>query len=119
MVFRIHSWSVLCLVFCLASENSLNCTSGLVLLFFLVRCLRRFLRPDFLELTFSMTSVTSTALKLKFVYVTSFLLLGQLCDLTHLKKKNDFLTHLWNLKFTVYGTLNLLKIKKLLVKDQQ
>ena len=33
-----------------------------------------------------MTSVTSTALQLKFVCVTSFLLLGQLRDLTHLKK---------------------------------
>ena len=37
---------------------------------------------DFLELT----SVTSIALQLKFMYVTSFLLLGQLRDLPHLKK---------------------------------
>ena len=32
---------------------------------------------DFLELTCSMTSVASTALRLNFVYVTSFLLLDQ------------------------------------------
>ena len=34
MVFPIHSLSVLGLVFCLFDENSLNCTSGLVLLCF-------------------------------------------------------------------------------------
>ena len=37
--------------------------------------------PDFLELTFSMISVSSTALQLQFVFVTSFLLLDQLRDL--------------------------------------
>ena len=47
-----------------------------------------FVFPDFLELTFSMTSVTSTDLLLKFVFVTSFLLLGQFHDLPH--SKNDF-----------------------------
>ena len=35
-----------------------------------------------------MTSVTSTALQLKLVFVTSFLLLGKLCDLPH--SKNGF-----------------------------
>ena len=54
--------------------------------------------PDFLELIFPMTSVTSsTALQLKFVFVTLFLHLGQLRDLPH--SKNDFWTHLWNFKF--------------------
>ena len=54
---------------------------------FSIRCLHRgFLRPDFLEMTFPMTSVTSTALQLKFVYVTSLVLLGQLRDLPHAKK---------------------------------
>ena len=42
----------------------------------------RFLGINLLELT----SVTSIALQLKFVYVTSFLLLGQLRDLPHSKK---------------------------------
>ena len=42
--------------------------------------------PDFLESTFSMTSVTSTDLQLKLVCVTSFLLLGQLRDLPHSKQ---------------------------------
>ena len=37
-------------------------------------------------LIFSMTSVTSTALQLKFVCVTSFLLLGRLRDLPHSAK---------------------------------
>ena len=36
MVFPIHSYSVLGLVFCLVNENFLNCTSGLVLLCFFV-----------------------------------------------------------------------------------
>ena len=55
--------------------------SGIVPAMFLIRRLRRwFLRPDFL--TFSRNSVTSNALQLKFVYVTSFvLLLDQLRDL--------------------------------------
>ena len=44
--------------------------------------------PDFLESTSSITSVTSAALQLQFVFVTSFLLLGQLRDLPH--SKNDF-----------------------------
>ena len=44
-----------------------------------------------------MTSVTSTALQLNIVSVTSFLLLGQLRDLPSLKKMNSELT---------YGTLN-------------
>ena len=45
---------------------------------FLLRGLHRwFLPPDFLELAFSLTSVTSTALQLQFVSVTSFLLLSQ------------------------------------------
>ena len=70
--------SVLSLVFRLVDKNSLNCTSGIVLLCFLIRRLhRQFLQPDFLELTFALNSVTSTALQLKFVCVTSFLLLGQ------------------------------------------
>ena len=63
-----------------------------------------FLRPDFLELnfslasvTFSLASVTSTALQLKFVCVTSFLLLGQLRDLSHSKKTSEL----------TLGTLNL------------
>ena len=47
-----------------------------------------------------MTSVTSTALHLKFIYVTSFLILGQLRDLPHSKK--DFWAHLWNFKFYDY-----------------
>ena len=37
--------------------------------------------PDFLEWTFSMTSLTSTAVQLKFLFLASFLLLGQLRDL--------------------------------------
>ena len=53
-------------------------------MFFLIRRRHRgFLRPEFLQLTLSMTSVTSTAFQLKFVCVTSFLLLGQLRDLPH------------------------------------
>ena len=36
MVFQIHSLSVLGLVVCYFNENSLNCTSGLVLLCFFV-----------------------------------------------------------------------------------
>ena len=39
-----------------------------------------------LNLIFSMTSVTSTALELKFVCVTSFLLLVRLRDLPRSKK---------------------------------
>ena len=58
-------------------------------------------KPDFLELSFSMTSVTSTALQLTFVCVTSFLLLDQLCDLPHSKKMTSELT---------YGTLSVMNI---------
>ena len=47
-----------------------------------------------------MTSVTSAALHLKFVFVTSFLLLGQL---------RDFLTQKMISELT-YGTLNFMKI---------
>ena len=66
---------------------------------FLIRRLHRwFLRRDFLLLTFSMTSVIFTALQLKFVYVMSFLFLGQLCDLAHSKK---WLLNLWNFKFNL------------------
>ena len=65
---------------------------------FLIRRLHRlFLRPDFLELTFSRSSVKSTALQLKFAFVTSFLFLGQLRDLPQAKKK--WLLNLWNFKF--------------------
>ena len=52
---------------------------------------------DFLELTFSVTFVASTALQLKFVFVTSFLLLGQLRDMPHSKKW--LLNSLWNFEF--------------------
>ena len=69
--------------------------SSFVFLLRLTDC--RFNFPDFLELTFSLTSVTATALQLKFVSVTSFLLLGQLRDLPH--QKNDFWSLLWNFKF--------------------
>ena len=44
-----------------------------------------------------MTSVTSTGLQFKFVYVTSFLLLGQMRGFSPLKKMTSELT---------YGTLN-------------
>ena len=44
--------------------------------------------PDFMELTVSMTSLTSTALQLRFVFLKSFLLLVQWRDL--LNSKNDF-----------------------------
>ena len=84
MVFPIHSLFILGLVFCLVNESSLNCTSGIVLLCFLIcRLHRRFLRPGFSKLTFSMNSVTSTPLHLKFVCLTPFQLLGQLRDLPH------------------------------------
>ena len=60
--------------------------SGIVLLCFLLpQQISVSSYPDFLELTFS---VTSTALQLKVVFVTSFLLLGQLHDLPH--SKNGF-----------------------------
>ena len=70
--------------------DCLNCFAGFVLLCFFIS-FNRFVSscPDFLELTFSMTSVTSTALELKFGFVTSFLLLDQLRYLPH-SKKNDF-----------------------------
>ena len=45
MVFPIHSYSVLGLVFCLVNENFLNCTSGLVLLCFFISSSRFLLRP--------------------------------------------------------------------------
>ena len=44
MVFPIHSKSVLGLVFCLVNENSLNCTSGLVLLCLFISSSRFLLR---------------------------------------------------------------------------
>ena len=55
--------------------------------------------PDFLELTFSMTSVTSTALQLKFVFVT-FAFRSIVCP-TSLKKMTSELT---------YGTLSFMNI---------
>ena len=58
-----------------------------------------------LPLTFSI-SVTITALQLKFVRVSSFLLLGQLRELPH--PKSDFWNHLINFKL----------FENLLVKDQ-
>ena len=69
-------------------------------MFFLIRRLNRwFLRPDFLELTFSITLVASTALKLNFLYVTSFLLLGQ-----NLNKKMTSQLSYWTLNFlNIYG----------------
>ena len=71
---------------------------------FLIRRLHRwFLRRDFLQLTFSMTSVIFTALQLNFVYVMSFLFLGQLCDLAHSKK---WLLNLWNFKFYEHLLVN-------------
>ena len=54
-----------------------------------------------------MTSVTSTALQLKFVFVRSFLLLGQLRDLPH--SKNDF--------ERTYGTLNFMNIYQIKVNS--
>ena len=76
-----------------------------------MECLARFSRhefwhfliswnPDFLELIFSMTSETATALHLKFVFVTSFLLSGQLRDLAHSKMTSEL----------TYGTLNIMNI---------
>ena len=84
MIFRIHSESVLGLVVCLVIENSFELYVRTWLLCFLIRRLHRwFLRLDVLEFTSSTTSVT-TALQLKFVCVTSFLLSGQLYDLPRL-----------------------------------
>ena len=54
--------------------------------------------PAFLELTFSMTSLNSTAFQLKFVFVTSFLLLGKLRDLSHSKKMTSEIMELMELK---------------------
>ena len=54
-----------------------------------------------------MTSVTSTALQLKFVFVTSFLLLGHLRDVPY--SKIDFWNHLMNFNF----------YEHLLVEDQK
>ena len=54
MGFPIHSLSVQGLMLCLANDNSLNCMSGLVRLCFLIRRLYRwFLRPEILEMIFS------------------------------------------------------------------
>ena len=75
-------------------------------MFFLIRRLHRwFLRRDFLELTFSMTSVTSTTLPLKFVrdVISAFSSIAWLTS-----QKNHFRTHLWNFNF----------YEHLLVKDQ-
>ena len=58
--------------------NLLNC--------FIYHALAPYLSRTYLSrlsLTFSMTSVTSTALQFKFVCVTSFMLLGWLRDLPH------------------------------------
>ena len=73
------------------SRESITDIIGDIMVFsFLIRRLHQwFLRPEFLELTFSISVIS--ALELKFVCVTSFvLLLGRLRDLPHLK--NDF----WN-----------------------
>ena len=56
--------------------------------------------PDFLELTVSMTSLTSTALQLRFVFLRSFLLLVQLRDLPNSKMTSEL----------TYRTLNFMKI---------
>ena len=85
---------------CLVKENSLNCTSGLVFFYFVVSI------DDSYHLTswnfwnswtFSMASVTSTALQLQFVSVTSFLLLSQLSDLP--PQQNECRFHLWIFKY--------------------
>ena len=55
-------------------------------IFFILKQIFVLSYPDFLELTFSMTSVTLLLCSFKFVFVTSFLLLGLLRDLPHSKK---------------------------------
>ena len=54
-----------------------------------------------------MTSVTSSALQLKFVCVTSFLLLDQLRDLPHSKMTSEL----------TYGTLNFINIFQLKINS--
>ena len=86
MVFPIHSKSILGLVFCLVNEKSLNCTSGLVLL-----CLFNSSSPSMIFATMDISISVTSALRLKFVCVTSFvLLLGQLRDLPHSKMTSEF-----------------------------
>ena len=63
--------------------------------FFLIRRLhRRFLRPGFLELTFSLTSVTSTALQWKLCTWRHFCF--HVNCVTYPTKKIDFWSHLWD-----------------------
>ena len=73
------NWSI----YLFNSREAIAAIIGNIVVFLIRRLHRLFLRPDFLELTFSTTLVISTALQLKFVSVTSFLLFGQLRDLPH------------------------------------
>ena len=93
----------------LVNENFLDHTSDLVLLCFLTSPTRFLVSayPDFLELTFSMILVTSIALQLNFLLVTSFIFLGQVRDLPHYKRTSEI----------TYATLNFMNVYKIKINS--